>query len=99
MTVAQHVLAAEQHLQLRVGALLSDRAESVPRILIQETQAGVKRRAAPALEGMKANLVQLVQIGSMSSIGILVAIKDWCASRRTVSVIRFFLAISFLSFS
>ena len=43
--VAENVLAAEQHLQLGVGQCLTQRAEAVPRVLIEEAEAGVKRRA------------------------------------------------------
>ena len=56
-TVTQHVLAAEQHLQVRLRALLADRAQTLPRILVEETDAGVERSAAPALERIVADLV------------------------------------------
>ena len=48
--VAQDVLAAQQHLQLGVGQGLAQLAQALPRILVQEAQAGVKRGAAPALQ-------------------------------------------------
>ena len=39
-TVAQHVLAAEQHLQLLVGQLLAQDAQTLPGVLVQEADAG-----------------------------------------------------------
>ena len=80
MTVAQHILAAEQHLQLRVGAHLTDGAESVPRILVEEAQAGVERCAAPALQRMEADLVHLLQNGNH------VANRHSCCNQRLVRV-------------
>ena len=63
MLVAEDVLAAEQHLQLGVGHRLAQRAQTLPRILVQETHAGVERRAAPALQRIVADLIQLVRDG------------------------------------
>jgi len=50
MTVAEDVLAPKQHLELGVGNVFFDQAQALPWIFVQETQAGVKRRAAPALD-------------------------------------------------
>ena len=44
--VAQDVLAAQQHLQLGVRQGLAQLAQALPRILVQEAQAGVKCGAA-----------------------------------------------------
>ena len=59
MLVAKNVLATEQHLQLGVGHRLAQRAQTLPRVFVQETHAGVKRRAAPALQRIVADLIQL----------------------------------------
>ena len=48
--VAQNVLAAEQHLQLRVLHVLADGAQALPRIFVQKAHAGVKGSTAPALQ-------------------------------------------------
>ena len=58
VAIAQYVLAAEQHLQLGVGQGFLQLAQAHPGILVQEAQAAVERRAAPALQGIIANLVQ-----------------------------------------
>ena len=63
-TVAQHILATEQHLQLLVGQLLAQDAQALPRILIQETDAGVKRSAAPALHREVRDFVHFGQDGA-----------------------------------
>ena len=59
--VAQHVLAAEQHLQLLVGQLLAQDAQTLPGVLIQETDAAIERSAAPALHREVRDLVHLGQ--------------------------------------
>ena len=56
--VAQNVLAAEQHLQLRLGHGLAQLAQAHPRVFIQEAQAAVKRRAAPAFQRIKTGVIQ-----------------------------------------
>ena len=60
MPIAQHILPAEEHLQLCIGALFADQAQSVPGILIQKAQAGVKSGTAPALQRMITDLVHLL---------------------------------------
>ena len=62
--VAQHVLAAEQHLQLLVRQLLAQDAQALPRILVEEADAGVERSAAPALNGEIRDLVHFGQDGA-----------------------------------
>ena len=57
MTIAQNVLAAQQHLQLGVRHVLADRAQSLPRIFVQVTKAGIERRTAPALDRVVAGLI------------------------------------------
>ena len=61
MAVSQHILAAEQHLQLGMRAMLADGAQTLPWIFIQKAQAGVISRAAPAFQRMIADLIQLFQ--------------------------------------
>ena len=62
--VAQHILAAEQHLQLLVGQLLAQDAQTLPRILIEEADAAVEGRTAPALDGEVRDLVHFGQDGT-----------------------------------
>ena len=61
VAVAEHILSAEEHLELCIGAMILDRAKSYPRILVEEAKAGVKRCAAPAFEGIVADFVELVE--------------------------------------
>ena len=61
MAVAEHVLAAEQHLQLGVGHLTAQRAQALPRVFVQETDAGVKRGAAPAFHREVADFVHRLE--------------------------------------
>ena len=63
-TVAQHILAAEQHLQLLVRQFLAQDAQTLPRILVQEADAAVERSAAPALHGEVVDLVHFGQDGA-----------------------------------
>ena len=57
--VAQYVLAAKQHLQLGIGQGFPQLAQTLPGILIQKAQAGVKSCSAPAFQRIIADLVQL----------------------------------------
>ena len=61
MAVAKHILTAEQHLQLGVGAMLLDGAQTRPRVFIQKAETGVIGRAAPALEGIVTDFVELIE--------------------------------------
>ena len=56
--VAQDVLAAEEHLQLRLGQGLAELTEPLPGILVQVPEAGVEGGAAPDLQGPEADVVQ-----------------------------------------
>ena len=49
MAVAEQVLAAQQHLQARVGQQGAEGAQALPRVFIEKSDAGVKGGAAPAL--------------------------------------------------
>ena len=62
--VAQHILAAEQHLQLLVGQLLAQDAQTLPGVLIEEADAAIEGRTAPALDGEVRDLVHLGQDGT-----------------------------------
>ena len=46
--VAQQVLAAQQHLQLRMGHQLAEAAQALPRVFVEEADAGIEGGAAPA---------------------------------------------------
>ena len=63
VTVADDVLAAQQHLQGRAHDMLLDQAQTLPRVLVEEAQGGVEGRASPALERVVADLVHLLEDG------------------------------------
>ena len=63
MTISEKVLSAQQHLKLGIGDGLTQRAQSVPRVLAQETYAGVERSAAPRLECVIPYLIQFIRNG------------------------------------
>ena len=50
-------MMSEEHLALRVRSLLLDLPEPLPGIFSEETEAAVKGRAAPALDGIVTALV------------------------------------------
>ena len=58
MLIAENVLTAEEHLQLRVRQVRAQLAQALPWVLVQEAQAAVEGRAAPALEGIVADGVE-----------------------------------------
>ena len=60
VAVAEQVLPAQQHLQRRLRHARLERAQPLPRVLVQEADAGVERRAAPALERPVAGVVQVL---------------------------------------
>ena len=59
MLVAENVLAPQEHLQRRLAADGLDLPEALPGIFAQEAHADVKRRPAPAFEGIVARRVDL----------------------------------------
>ena len=63
VVVPEDVLSTEQHLQFGILKSGTKLAESLPRIFLQETEAGVKCGTAPALYGMVADLVHLLHDG------------------------------------
>ena len=61
VTITEHILSSEQHLELGVGHFLSDNSQALPRVLVEEADAGIEGCAAPALRGVEANLVHFGQ--------------------------------------
>ena len=59
MSVAEHVLSSEKHLELSVRALFAYKAKSCPRVLVKEAKAGVICCAAPALKRVKTDFIKL----------------------------------------
>ncbi|CNV10805.1 Uncharacterised protein [Salmonella enterica subsp. enterica serovar Bovismorbificans] len=59
MAVAEQVLAAQQHLQGGLRHGLFKLAQADPRVFAEETDAGVKGGAAPALQRPVAHVVEL----------------------------------------
>ena len=59
--VAEQVLSAKEHLQLRVGHQSADIAQALPRIFAEIAKAGVKRCAAPAFNRIVTGLIHLGQ--------------------------------------
>ena len=50
MLVTHQVLSTGQHGKTRVGGFRLDRAQAIPRVFVEEAQAGVERRTAPSLD-------------------------------------------------
>ena len=61
MVIAEQVLTAQQHLQLGVLHVRFDLAQTLPRILMQIAQAGIKGRTAPALNRVITGLIHLIE--------------------------------------
>ena len=59
--VADEVLTTRKHGKTGVGGLRLNRAEAIPRILIEETQTRIERRTAPCLDGPIPNAIHLGQ--------------------------------------
>ena len=60
VTIAQNVLAAEQHLHLGILETIAHLAETLPRIFLQETKSRIESSAAPHLNCVVTNLIHLV---------------------------------------
>ena len=58
MLIAEDVLPTEEHLQLGLGHMGLQRAQTLPRILVEEAHADIEGRAAPAFEGPIAHVVE-----------------------------------------
>ena len=61
MTVTENVLSAEEHLKLGVLAVILDGTKSYPRILLEESEAGIEGSAAPSLKRMVTNLIHIIE--------------------------------------
>ncbi len=61
MAVAQHILAAEQHLEFCIRTILADNPQPFPWIFVQKAKAGIIRGAAPAFQGMKTDFIKFPQ--------------------------------------
>lgn len=61
MVIAEQVLTAQQHLQLGVLHVRFDLAQTLPRILMQIAQAGIKGRTAPTLNRVITGLIHLIE--------------------------------------
>ncbi len=59
IAVTDQVLAAEEHLQRRLGRPFFHLAQAVPRVFVQETDGHVERGAAPDLQRVEAGLVHV----------------------------------------
>ena len=57
VTVSDQILSANQHLQLRFLDPFANFTKALPRILIQETHRGVKRRAPPHFKRVVPHLI------------------------------------------
>ena len=60
VAVAQQVLAPQQHLQAGIGHQLAKRAQPLPRVLIEETDAGVVGGASPAFHAPVTRLIDVL---------------------------------------
>ena len=58
MLIAEKILTAQQHLELRLRHSFFEKTESFPRILTEKTHAGVKGGAAPAFERPVSDIVK-----------------------------------------
>lgn len=74
--VAENILSAEKHLQLRILEAGPELPQALPRIFLQKAEASIECGAAPALYGVIATLSILSTMGSISSVVIRVAIRD-----------------------
>ncbi len=61
MLVTDQVLATGEHGKTRVGRFRLDGTKAIPRILVQETKAGVERRTAPSLDSPITYAIHLRQ--------------------------------------
>jgi hypothetical protein len=61
VAIAHEVLTSQQHLQRSLGTVLLDGAETLPRILVQESQGGIERRPAPDFERPVSYAVHLAE--------------------------------------
>jgi len=57
--IAEQVLPAQQHLETRIRHQLAEGAQPLPRIFVQEANAAIEGRSAPALHRPVARLIQI----------------------------------------
>ena len=57
VAVAEHILPTEKHLELGVRHIFADQTQTLPRVLAQKADAGIKCCTAPALAGIEADLI------------------------------------------
>ncbi len=60
MPIAQQVLAAQQHLQARLGQQLAEGPQALPGVFVQEANTGVEGGAAPAFQGPIPGIVEVL---------------------------------------
>ena len=60
MEITEDILSTEQHLQFRILKAVSEFAQSVPGIFLQETKGSIEGSAAPALYCMVTNFIHLL---------------------------------------
>ena len=63
MSITQDVLSAQQHLQFCLFEAVTQKTQALPRVLLQKAQRGIKGRAAPAFDGVIANLIHRIKDG------------------------------------
>ena len=80
VAISEDILTAEKHLELCIFNLISYLAESFPRVLIEEAQAGIKCGAAPCFKRIVADLVHLFENGEH------LLRRHSCGDERLVSV-------------
>ena len=61
MTVAEDVLSTEQHLQFCVFNVAANGAETLPRIFVEEAQAGIKGGTAPCFQSVIADFIEVFE--------------------------------------
>ena len=69
-TVSQNILSSKQHLQLRILEAVSEFAESLPWIFLQEAEGCVERSPAPALYRMISYLIHLLNDRQSAGAGL-----------------------------
>ena len=60
VAVTQKVLATQQHLQAGIRHQLAEGTQALPRVLVEEADAGVKSGATPALDTPETSLVEVL---------------------------------------
>ena len=63
VTVADDVLAAQEHLQRSAHHVLLDQPQALPRVLVEKAQGGVEGGPAPAFQGVEADVVHGLEDG------------------------------------